>query len=214
MKIYKMIFTTAVSVVGSVLAMCQGPDVAGNSSQTGSGGITVASVNGVVSGMTSPDARVSMYVADYVVSSNRYMYSDTVLADKTGKFSFDAVDDSYYNLLVVDSVGKMGFIRSIPVYKDTVFDTSLVKLDNAGSVQGVAHNKDGTVLSRALVLVKGAPFFTNADNAGVFRLEPLPSGPLALQVINDQIATFSGVVVDSAEIQVVPDSIVVWDKKK
>jgi len=214
MNINKMIFRAAVSAMMCVFAMCQGPDVAGNSSQTGSGGVTVASVKGIVSGTTSPDANVSIYVSDYVVKSNRLMFADTVRADKTGKYSFAPGDDSYYNLLVIDSIGKMGFIRNIPVFRDTVFDTCLARLDNTGSIKGVAYNKNETVLGRALVRVKGTPFFTIADETGAFKLEQLPSGLHAIQVINDQMVTFNTVIVDSTEITVVPDSVVVWENRK
>jgi hypothetical protein len=214
MNINKMIFRAAGFALMCLLAMCQGPDVAGNSSQTGSGGVTVASVKGIVSGMTSPDASVSIYVTDYVVNSNRNLFADTVLADKTGKFAFDSINDSYYNLLVIDSVGKMGFIQNIPVFKDTIFNTSLVKLENTGSVKGVAYSSGEMALGSALVRVKGSPFFTIADSYGVFNLESLPNGALTLQIVNNQVVTINTVIVDSAEITVVPDSVVVWDRKK
>jgi hypothetical protein len=213
MNIFKMIVAFTVSAIACTLAVCQS-DVAGNSSQTGSSGVAVASVNGVISGMTTPDAVVSVYVKDYVAKSNRFFYSDTVLADKTGRFSFEQVDNNYYNLLVVDSIGEMGFIRNIPAFKDTVFDTSLVKLEKAGSVTGVTHSKDGPILGNALVRVKGSPFFTIADERGTFRLESIPSGRQEIQIINDQVVSITEVIVDTLDITIVPDSVIVWEKIK
>lgn len=208
-KLFRALFPVALSF----LVLCQGSNVAGNSSQTGSGGVTVASVKGVVSGTASSNARVSMYVWDYVVKSNKPVFSDTVYADEAGTFSFETVADSYYNLLVVDTTGKMGFIRNVPVFKDSVFDTSHIKIEKPGTLKGVAY-LNGRTFARALVRLRGAPFFTIADNNGAFTFDTLPSGPQVIQVINDQMVTLNSVIVDSTEIQVVPDSIVVWDKQK
>jgi hypothetical protein len=209
-KIVRAIFP----VVLSVLALCQSGNVAGNSSQTGSSGVTVASVNGVVSGTTSSNARISLYVWDYVVKSDKAVFSDTVYADETGKFSFETVADAYYNLLVVDTDGKMGFIRNIPVFKTSVFDTSLEKIEKPGTLKGIAYDRSGRSFARALVRMKGAPFFSRADNDGSFTLDTLPSGPQKIEVVNDMIVSMLTELVDSTEIKVVPDSIVVWDKQK
>jgi hypothetical protein len=209
-KLVRVLF----AVLISLLALCQSGDVAGNSSQTGSGGVRVASVNGVVSGTTSSNACISLYVWDYVVKSDKAVFSDTVYADETGKFLFETVADAYYNLLVVDTDGKMGFIRNIPVFKTAVFDTSLEKIEKPGTLKGIAYDRSGKSFARALIRIKGAPFFTRADNDGTFTLDTLPSGPHIIQVVNDMVVSMVTVLEDSTEIKVVPDSVVVWDKKK
>lgn len=200
-------------IVLSVLTMCQSGDVAGNSSQTGSSGVTVASVNGVVSGTATSNARISLYVKDFVVKSDKAVFADTVYADEAGKFLFDTVADAYYNVLVADADGNMGFIRNIPVFKTAVFDTSLEKIEKPGKLKGTAYNKSGNPFANALVRMKGAPFFTRADIDGSFTLDTLPSGPQIIEVVNDLIVSMITELVDSTEIKVVPDSVVVWDKK-
>ncbi|NLD92235.1 MAG: hypothetical protein GX639_06150 [Fibrobacter sp.] len=214
MVLHKL-FQAIAPVVMSALALCQSGNITGNSSQTGSGGITVASVNGVVSGTTSSNARISMYVWDYVVKSDKPMFSDTVYADETGKFSFNIVADAYYNLLVVDTDGKMGFIRNIPVFKTSVFDTSLEKIEKPGTLKGIAYDRSGESFASALVRMRGAAFFTRADNNGAFTLDAIPSGSQIIEVVNDMIVNTAMIteLVDSAEIMVIPDKVVVWDKK-
>lgn len=206
----------------ALACMCSAPPLAGgNSSQTGNAGITVASLAQSISGVTAPNARISIYEQDFKPYLTPSGYSDSVVADDSGRYSFSPAQNGYYNLIVYnDRNGGAGFVPHIPLFADSTFSDTVDTLRQPGFISGTAMDTTGNIFPLSYVFIDGSPFYTVTKNNGGFLLGPLPPGTYLtgfyanFQVANPatgSMVQMANVVTKATVVTVLPDSISQWN---
>ena len=76
----------------------------GNSSGTGNGAIAHAASDRI-EGVTEPMSSVLLYSQDWLPLIDSGTYSDSSIADDSGKFAFANIPHGYYNLLIFTAGG-------------------------------------------------------------------------------------------------------------
>jgi hypothetical protein len=194
MKVAKAILIPCAAMV-AYLCACSIGAVAGGSSSDVPNGITIASANGVVDGQTVPGAMVAAFSTDYIPGSvelfdssrgTTVRHADSVVADTLGGFSFAGLPASRYNFLAYDQATQRALlVGPVPVFADTLFDTTVDSMYVAGGLSGTARNQTGEVLSNGVVLIRGTPYFSPTDSAGGFAIAGVAAGSYRLELFQE-----------------------------
>jgi hypothetical protein len=208
-----------------MLLSCSPMNIAGggNSSGTGNGAIARASSDRI-EGVTGPTSMVLLYSQDWLPLTDSGTYSDSSVADDSGKFAFANVPHGYYNLLIFTSGGKTsGIFRNIPCQPAISWADTIDTLKEPGFLRGFAVSKSDT-LALSYVYVKGTPFHAMTDTYGEFLMGALPPSTYTLQIyglfttnaggpvkmvpnITIEGTLVGGAIVDSTAITIYPGSI-------
>ncbi len=145
-------------------------------------------------------------------------FCDSTFSNDAGKFSFSAIAEGHYNLLVWDSTeNKSVFIERIPVFADSSVTVSDI-LKRPGFLTGIATDMGGNNLLLSYVYIKGSPFYAVTRNSGEFSLGPLPAGVYKLAFFANYLSapgssTAEPVMTpinETSTVTVYPDSVSHW----
>jgi len=196
----------------------------GNSSGTGNGAIAHAASDRI-EGVTGPLSSVLLYSQDWLPLIDSGTYSDSSIADDSGKFAFANIPHGYYNLLIFTAGGKTsGIFRNVPCQPAVAWADTIDTLKEPGFLRGFAVSKTDT-LALSYVYIKGTPFHAMTDTRGEFLMGALPPSGYTVQIyglfttnaggpvkavpnITMQGTPVGGAIVDSAAVTISPGSIV------
>jgi hypothetical protein len=220
MKNISFIIKALIAGAGVFFCQCSiGPIAGGNSSQTGNVGLVVTACSNTVSGITTPYAHVSVYDQNYRPYLTPSGFSDSIVADDSGRFAFSLSRDGYFNLFVNDiSRGNEGFVQRIPVFADSFFTDTIDTMHQPGSIAGKAIDIAGIIYPLSYIFINGSPFYTVTKNNGDFLLGPLPEGTYETGLFaafrtSDTANGFvqlTNIATDTSTVSVAPGTVSQW----
>lgn len=159
-------------------------------------GLTVAVVNNEFHGTTIPSSAVYCFSSTYNPDSGTG-YSDTVISDAQGAFTFSDCPVATYTMYVyshgADSAAIIQNIRNMVNTPDTS-----TEFQGVVSIHGTTL-KDSAVAVNAKVYIQGTHFLTTSSINGAFSLQNIPKGTFTIHsYISDR--WINGALSDSATI--------------
>jgi hypothetical protein len=159
-----------------LIIKCTTTPVAGSETTNG---LTIAVVNGFVSGNTLPNNRVMCFSSSFNPDSNTG-FIDTTYTDSLGNFSFTLSLDQHYNLFTYSSNGdSCALIQDL---KENILDTT-VNFCPVLNVEGITTN-NATPVYNAKVYIIGTSFKTISDQDGRFSFISIPDGNFVVKSVS------------------------------
>ena len=175
------------------LLSCSPMNIAGgNSSGTGNGAI-VSAASDRIEGVTRPTATVQLYSKDWSPLVNSGTYSDSSVANDSGKFAFANVPHGYYNLIIFTEGKKnAGIFKDIPCQPAVAWADTIDTLKAPGILYGFETSDKNDTLALSYIYIKGTPFHAMTDTHGEFLMGPLPPSRYTLQIYGMFTTTAGG----------------------
>jgi len=139
----------------------------GNSSGTGNGAI-VSAASDRIEGVTRPTATVQLYSKDWSPLVNSGTYSDSSVANDSGKFAFANVPHGYYNLIILPRQKKRGYFQGHPLSARVAWADTIDTLKSPGILYGFETSDKNDTLALSYIYIKGTPFHAMTDTHGEF----------------------------------------------
>ncbi|MDD5673505.1 MAG: hypothetical protein PHC61_05040 [Chitinivibrionales bacterium] len=198
----------------------------GNSSGTGNGAVVTAASDRIT-GATKPMAKVRLFSQDWMPVLDTGTFSDSSMADDSGKFVFANIPHGYYNLIVFSADQKSsGIFQNIPCQPAVAWADTIDTLKEPGYLQGFLTSAQNDTLALSYIYVRGTPYyFQTGSNGRIFTMGPLPPARFTMQIYGlyttngnhpvqavqntmTQNSNVGGSINDSVTVTIYPDSIV------